>query len=419
MKKNFDIAVIGSGPGGNTAALKAASLGKKVVVIERDEIGGVCLNTGCIPTKTILASISLYSKMMRADRFGIEAGTPQINWHKVLERKKQVVVKLRKGIESLFKKAGIEHIKGIGAIKGTGQVSVGSSEGPIEIECENIIIATGSEKQVLPGFEKAISSSEALELVSVPESMAIIGAGAVGIEFSRIFSILGTKISLYEMMPNILPGTDKDLSDIVFQSLRKNNVNIVTGKAVKPSDITEHLVLVTGRKFDKIQVNSKMETSDKNIYAVGDVTGIANYAHVASMQGIVAAENACGIFSEMDYSAVPSCIFSDPELASVGVTEEKAKGSGIPHKITKFAFAGLGKSSCEGEPNGFVKLIVHNDTDEVIGCHIIGAHASDLIGEAALAVKTKIKAKDIAKTIHSHPTLPEALWEAAMLSGGY
>ena len=419
MKKNFDIAVIGSGPGGYAAALKAASLGKTVAVIEKDEPGGICLNKGCIPTKTILASISIYSKMMRADEFGIEAGTPQINWHKVLERKKRVVIKLRKGIEFLFKKAGVELIKGTGTVKGAGQVGIESSEGPMDISCGNIIIATGTEKHLLPGFEKAITSDEALELENVPGSMAIIGAGAVGIEFSHIFSTLGTKITLYELMSDILPGTDKDLSDIIVQSLRKNGVNIITGKAVRPSDIIEPLVLVTGRKSNKIRVNSRMETDNKNIYAAGDVTGIANYAHVASMQGIVAAENACGIRSEMDYSAVPSCIFADPEIASVGITEENAKASGIAHNTSKFAFAGLGKSSCEGEPSGFVKLIVDGKTDEVIGCHIVGAHASDLIGEAALAVRTKIKAKDIARTIHAHPTLPEALWEAARLSGGY
>jgi len=412
-EKHFDIAVIGAGPGGYTAALKAASLGKKVAIIEKEELGGVCLNRGCIPTKTILASISIYSKIMRAEEFGIEAGTPQINWYKVLERKQRVVSKLRKGIEFLFRKAGIEHIKGTGTVKGTGSIGVISAEGSLDINCKSIIIATGTEKQMLPGFEKAITSDEALELESVPASMAVIGAGAVGIEFSRIFSALGTKISLYEMTSGILPGTDKDISDIVAQSLRKNGVDIITGKTVKPSDVEGQQVLLTGRKFNRIQVNSRMETADKDIYAIGDVTGIANYAHVASMQGIVAAENACGIQSEMDYSAVPSCIFSDPEIASVGMTEEKAKGSGIDHKVSKFAFAGLGKSSCEGETNGFVKIIVDGRTDEVLGCHIVGAHASDLIGEATLAVRTKIKAKDIARTIHAHPTLPESLWEAA------
>lgn len=412
-ERYFDIAVIGAGPGGYTAALKAASLGKKVAIIEKEEPGGVCLNRGCIPTKTILASISIYSKMMRAGEFGIEAGTAQINWYKVLERKKRVVTKLRKGIEFLFKKAGIEVIKGTGTVKGTGNVSVTLEEGSLDISCKSIIIATGTEKQVLPGFEKALTSDEALELENIPASMAVIGAGAVGVEFSRIFSTLGTKISLYEMTPSILPGTDKDISDIAAQSLKNNGIEIITGKAVRPSDINGQQVLVTGRKFKKIQVNSRMKTSDKDIYAVGDVTGIANYAHVASMQGIVAANNACGIQSEMDYSAVPSCIFSDPEIASVGITEEKAKTSGIDHKVSKFAFAGLGKSSCEGEPNGFVKIIVDGRTDEVLGCHIVGAHASDLIGEATLAVRTKIKAKDIARTIHAHPTLPESLWEAA------
>lgn len=412
-EKTFDVAIIGSGPGGYTAALKAASLGKKVAVIEKDSIGGVCLNRGCIPTKAIIASVSLYTKMLKAGEYGIEAEAPRLNWAGILKRKQRVVSKLGKGIEFLFKKAGVELLKGTGSIKGTGCVSVENAGVTKEITCGDIIIATGTEKSILPGFRNAITSDEALELGDIPSSMAVIGAGAVGIEFASIFSALGTDITIYEMMPEILPNEDKDISSEISQILQKRNIKIITGQKADPEKISAAAVLLTGRKFKKIDVDTGMRTKEKGIYAIGDVTGMANYAHVASMQGIVAAENICGITSKMDYSAVPACTFTDPEIASVGLTEQKAGATGIEYSVSKFPFAALGKSACEGDIRGFVKLIIDKRTRTVIGCHIVGSHASDLIQEGVIAVKKKISCDELAKTIHAHPTMPEALWEAA------
>jgi dihydrolipoamide dehydrogenase len=409
MKKKFDIAVIGSGPGGIAAALRAASLGRKVAVIEKGELGGVCLNTGCIPTKTIIASVSLYSQIKRAGDLGISAQEPKIEWDKVLERKNRVISKLRKGIELSFKKAGIEVIKGTGAVKGPGAVGTGSDE----ISCEKIIIATGTEKQLLPGFKNALTSDEVLELKEIPSSMAIIGGGAVGVEFASIFAALGTIVTIYEMEPSILPGMDKDIAAEAAKSLEKSGITILAGSPADPEKISAGTVLTTGRRFKKIEVDRSMETGEKGIYAVGDVTGIANYAHTATMQGITAADNACGTKREMDYTAVPSCLFTDPEVASVGMTQQAAEDAGIDIAASKFHFAALGRSACSGDLRGFVKLIAEKKTGSVIGCHIIGQHASDIIQEAVTAVRHNMTAADLANTIHAHPTLPEGVWEAA------
>ncbi len=215
------------------------------------------------------------------------------------------------------------------------------------------------------------------------------------------------------MMPEILPNEDKDISSEISQILQKRNIKIITGQKADPEKISAAAVLLTGRKFKKIDVDTGMRTKEKGIYAIGDVTGMANYAHVASMQGIVAAENICGITSKMDYSAVPACTFTDPEIASVGLTEQKAGATGIEYSVSNFPFAALGKSACEGDIRGFVKLIIDKRTRTVIGCHIVGPHASDLIQEGVIAVKKKISCDELAKTIHAHPTMPEALWEAA------
>lgn len=409
MKKKFDIAVIGSGPGGIAAALRAASLGRKVAVIEKGELGGVCLNTGCIPTKALIASVSLLSTVKKAADLGISLKEPKIEWDKVLERKNRVISKLRKGIELSFRRSGIEVINGTGAVKGPGAVSTGSDE----ISCGKIIIATGTEKQLLPGFKNALTSDEVLEIKEIPSSMAVIGGGAVGVEFASIFAALGTTVTIYEMLPSILPGTDTDISLELTRSLEKNGITVLAGAAAESEKIGSDVVLSTGRRFKKIEVDRTMETEEKGIYAVGDVTGIANYAHTATMQGITAADNACGIKREMDYTAVPSCVFTDPEVASVGMTQQAAEGAGIDIAASKFPFAALGRSACTGDLRGFVKLIAEKKTGTVIGCHIIGQHASDMIQEAVTAVRHKMTAADLSNTIHAHPTLPEGVWEAA------
>ncbi len=409
MKKKYDIGVIGSGPGGMSAALKAASLGKKVAVIEQGELGGVCLNTGCIPTKTVIASVSMFKKISKAGDLGIRTEASKIDWRSVLERKRRVVEKLRKGVELSFKKAGIDVIKARAEILGPGAIKAGSDE----ILCRDMIIATGSEKHVPESFSGAMTSDEALELENPPSSMAVVGGGAVGIEFASIFSALGTTVTIYEMLPSILPGADSDISAEAARGLERSGIKVLAGAPADPEKIDAATVLVTGRKFTKTSVGPDMRTSQKGIYAVGDITGMANYAHTATMQGIIAAENICGKNSLMDYSAVPFCVFSDPEIAGVGITQQQAAEKNIDTVISKFPFAALGRSACEGDIRGFVKLIAEKNTGTIIGCHIIGRNAGELIQEAVIAVRNKMTVSDLAGMIHAHPTLPEALWEAA------
>ncbi len=406
----FDIIIIGSGPGGYTAAVELAKHGKSVAVIEKDEIGGVCLNTGCIPTKTIIESARLYSKTKSSETFGITTENTSYDWPKILQRKDKVIFKLRKGIEYLFKINKVTFIKGTATIKEPGIVTVDNTD---VIKCSNIIIATGSRTKAIKGFENALTSEQLLSITAVPKKLTIIGAGPIGIEFASIFSSFGTEVTVYEMENSILPSEDEDISKAAKQIFSRRGINIIAGNKVDPSEVDISNCLVSsGRQTDMIIVNSRMQTNEKGIYAIGDATGILNYAHVASMQGIIAAKSICGTDIIMDYSAVPSCVFSDPEIASVGLTEKQAQEKGINYKTSKYNFAALGKSNASSEIEGFVKVIADKETDKLIGCHIIGSNASNLIGEAALAIKNGLTSKNIAETIHSHPTLPEAFWEA-------
>ncbi|MCX5748659.1 MAG: FAD-dependent oxidoreductase [Candidatus Saganbacteria bacterium] len=411
----YDIIVIGSGPGGTAAALEAASLDKKVALIEKSDLGGVCLNKGCIPTKSIIASCALYLKMKKAGEFGLSAENISFDWKKIQERKNNVVSRLRKALALSFKNAGIEIINGKASVKGAGSVSVENEGKEQALNCSKVIIATGTEKAAAEGF---LTSDEVLDMETLPERIAIIGAGAVGVEFACIFNVLGSEVSLYEMLPKILPSEDEEISSLLESILRKKGIKIETGRkadinALEVSGIP--VMIASGRKYEKIDVNEKMETATPGIYAIGDVTGISMYAHTATMQGIVAARNACEKDAVMDYSAVPSCTFSFPEVASCGLTEKEAKEKGMDIKTSKFNFAALGKSTVSGEREGFVKLVANAKTGVLLGGHIIGDNASDLIAEITLAIRNKLTAQDISKTIHSHPTLPEAVWEAGRL----
>lgn len=407
----FDLVIIGSGPGGYPAALKAASLGKKVAIIEKNELGGVCLNSGCIPTKTIIASAKIFSKLQRANEFGIETTPIEINWEKIIDRKNKVVLKLKKALEFSLKKANVEIIKGEGEIKSNNCVTVKNENKEKEIKTKNIILATGVKKRKFKEFETALTSDEILNIENLPKSIAIIGAGAVGVEFANIFATFNVKVTLYEIMPNILPQEDKDISNELKKILEKKNVEIICGKQVSKNDINSEIIMITGNDFEKIEVNQKMQTNIHGIYATGDITAIAPYAHVAIMQSLVAAENICGTESEMDYSAIPHCVFTTPEIASVGITEQQAIEKNIDYSSKIFNFAALGKSNCDGELEGFVKIIIDNKTKRILGCHIIGENASDIIEEVVLAIKHRLTISDLSKTIHAHPTLPEAIFE--------
>jgi len=427
--KKFDIIVLGGGPGGYSAAIRAAQLGKKVCLIERYNPGGTCLNRGCIPTKTIISSIELFSKIKKADKFGISVKDPQIDLAKVIQRKNRIVMTLTKGVQYLLKKNKVEVIKGEGKLKEPGIIELSS---PIShLSSQKIILATGSEPIEIPGFKfdhnKILNSNDMLNLTSMPKTMEIIGCGAIGLEFAFIFAELGTKVTICEALPKAMPMADEEITNILMQTLKKKGIEMLLNtKRSAPSGMDITLVAV-GRKPNTdsfkeagvelkgkfVKTNNKMETNLGGVYAAGDITGISMQSHVAYAQGKVAAENACGKSSEIDYSAIPMCIYTHPEVASIGLTEAEAKDKGLEIKIGKFPFMALGKAKAIDETDGMVKIIADAKTNKILGAHIIGPNTTMLISEIALAMKVGASADDIAKTIHAHPTLPEAVQEAA------
>lgn len=425
----YDIAVLGGGPAGYSAAIRASQIGAKVCLIEKGEVGGTCLNRGCIPTKSILAAIDLYSKIKRADKFGINVNGLSIDLKKVIERKDRIVSRLVKGVEHLIKKHKIDLIRGEGKPKEPEILEIRDSK--LEIRAKKIILATGSEPMDIPGFEvdhkTIINSNDILNLTGVPKTMEILGCGVIGLQFARIFSDLGTQVNICEALPKVLPMIDEEVSNALIDLIKKKKIQInMNVNLSKPSgkDIT---FVAAGRKLNtggfeetgikldrkRVVVNEKMETNMPGVYAVGDITGINMLAHVAYAQGKTSAEVACGKPSKIDYNVVPMCIFTDPEVASVGLTEAEAKSKGLEIKIGRFPFGALGKARTIGEEDGFVKIIADAKTEKVLGVHIIGPQATILIAEAALALKLGATAKDIANLIHAHPTLPEAVMEAA------
>lgn len=446
----YNAVVIGGGPGGYVAAIRIAQLGGRVAVVEKDKLGGTCLNRGCIPTKSLIAAVDRLKAVEEAAEFGIEVSKPVINFGKVQARKAEVVEKLVSGINFLFKKNRVDLFTGTAKIKAPGVVEVEHNGEVQELPCENIVIATGSSPALIKSLgyngTTVITSEEALQLTEVPKSLLIIGAGVIGCEFAHIYGSMGTEITMVEAAASILSIQDKDISRRMQTIFKKKKFNIKTNATIKKIEevdggvkaelengdiITAEKALISiGRTLNtqnlglaevgvelgdrgQILVNDQMQTNIKGIYAIGDVVMKYQLAHVASAQGIVAAENIMGKNSTMDYSAVPSCIFTSPEIASVGMTEQQAKDKGIPVKTGKFNFMANGKALSMGEGEGFVKIITNQENDVVLGVHIIGPHASDLIAEATLAVRKGMSAKELATTIHAHPTLAEAIMEAA------
>jgi dihydrolipoamide dehydrogenase len=432
---NYDIAIIGAGPGGYTAAIRAAQLGKKVAIIERSEIGGTCLNNGCIPTKTLHASAKLFSRMKKSEKFGINARDVSMDISKVIDRKNSIVSQLRKGLEYLFKEYKIDLIRGDAAFMGDHQITV---NGQI-VESPKIILASGSTITENPPFKidekKVFSSNGILELRAIPKSMAVIGAGPMGIELACIFNAMGSKVAIFEVMDRILPQEDAEIARSLHESLKRSGIEINCGQSLKDTDGFEVILVSIGRKLNtdgfekagikidngKVAVNEKMETSITGVYAVGDIVGRYMFAHTAAREGIVAAENACGLpagrhgkKSKMDYAAVPRCIYSDPGVAAVGMSEEAAiskLGAG-KIKIGRFPFRASSKSLIEDERDGFIKVIA-DSKDKILGIHIVGGNATEIIGEAALAINKGMKVEDIIETIHAHPTVYESIQEAA------
>jgi dihydrolipoamide dehydrogenase len=446
------LAILGAGPGGYVAAIRAARSGAKVAIIEEREVGGNCLNWGCIPTKAIIASTELLSKAGKLESFGLElSGDIKPNLAKIIARKNRIVSTQIKGIRNLFRSSGVTLITGRGALTSPRQLSVLSEDGRMEtIETDNIIIATGSRPSRIPAFpfdgKRILSSDHALGLTEIPKSILIIGAGVVGCEFACIFSELGVEVTMLEALPRAVATEDIEISELLESELKKKKIRLLTktkadrieikddgvhaflpdGKEI----ITEKALVSVGRAFNseglgietvginkgvrgEIIVNEKMETNIPGVYAVGDVVGGLMLAHVASREGLTAVTNILGGADRIDYNAVPSAIFTSPEIASVGLREFQAEEKAIKVRSGHFQFRALAKAHAIGEIEGIVKVVSDATTDRVLGVHIIGPHASDLIAEAALAIRMGLKTNDIGETIHAHPTLPEALMEAS------
>ena len=448
--QEFDIVIIGGGPGGYVGAIRAAQLGAKAALIEKDTLGGTCLNRGCIPTKALYYSAKTISTVKKAAEFGVSTGEVAFDIAKAVERKDDVVKKLVAGVGQLLKGNGVTVINGTGSIEAIGKVKVEKKDGTTEVvAAKNIIIATGSEPAMIPAFnidkENVITSTEALNLKKLPKSILIIGGGVMGCEFANIFSKFGSSVKIVELLPTILSTEDKQVVRVISKAFKDAGIEVYTeanvesimvtdgGVKTRLKDgkeiLTEKVLVTIGRSFNstgigiekagvevekgRIKVNGKMETNVKGIYAIGDVTGQMLLAHIASAGAIVAVENALGKEKWMDYSAVPGGIFTDPEIASVGLREKDAEAKGVKIGIGRFPYAASGKALTMGEAEGFMQIITEEGTDRVLGATIVGAHATDLIGEVAIVVKGGGKLKHITETIHAHPTLPEIVLEAS------
>ncbi len=445
----YDIIIIGGGPGGYPAAIYAAKNKAKVAIIEKDELGGTCLNCGCIPTKSFIQSANLYNEINSSKQFGITVEGVKFQWDKILNNKNKVVKGLTKGVQALLKSNGVDIYKGKGLLidKNTVKIVNGNDE---VITGNNIIIATGSVPVAIPlpgaDLKGVITSNEALEIENLPNSMAIIGGGVIGIELGYVFRTFGVDITIIEMLPEILPRQDIDSINVVKASLLNSGIKILTDtkligieknndslkvdyetKMGKESIVVDNVLMSIGRKpildvinelsieTDKkgIIVDEYLRTNIPNIYAIGDVTGKMMLAHVATHQALTAVKHILGKDVKMDYKVVPSCIYTNPELASVGLTEEEAKEKYGLIKVGKFPLSASGKAKTMGESKGFIKIICDDKYNEILGVHIVGPHATELIAEACLAIKMECTAEELADTIHAHPTLSEAVMEAS------
>lgn len=454
MPEKFDIVIIGGGPGGYVSAIRASQLGFKTALIERDRVGGICLNWGCIPTKALLKSAELFNVMKRADEFGLKVENLGFDFKKIIQRSRQSAERLSKGVEFLLRKNNVTKISGYGFILKRGVIGVKNEKDEFEIQADNIIIATGARPRELPGIKIdgkfIITSKEAMLLDEPPKSMIIIGAGAVGVEFAYFYNSFGTKVTLIEMMPSILPNEDREITDILAKSFQKSGVNILTetkvleakanngqvevkiqnkdGERILNADLVLVAVGVRGNSDNLGLENVGVEvensfikvdretyrTNVEGIYAIGDVIGPPLLAHVASAEGIRCVENIAGVETlPVDYNNIPSCTYCVPQVASIGLTEQKAIESGYEVKVGRFPFRANGKALTIGETEGMVKVIFDAKYGELLGAHIIGPEATELIAEFGVAKTLESTAFEIIKTIHAHPTLSETIMEAS------
>ncbi|MBF0343940.1 MAG: dihydrolipoyl dehydrogenase [Nitrospirae bacterium] len=446
------IVIIGAGPGGYVAALKGAQMGADVTVIEGKEVGGTCLNEGCIPTKTLIASAEAYATALHCDSYGIDfSGTLTPNVQKLMARKNGVISTQVKGIRALFKSWGVKLKEGRGSFISDKEVKIVKSDGQEEIVSgDKFIIATGSRPASIATFpfdgKRIISSTDALNMEGIPASMIIIGAGVMGCEFGCIYQSFGTDVTLVELMPRALTTEDPEISQILERELKKKKIKLFTNVKVDRVSVeedgvraflsngkelkAEKLLVTIGRAFNSdglgldkvgvtpgkggvIQVNAMMQTSNPDVYAIGDVIGGMLLAHVASTEGVTAIKNTMGHKEEMDYSCVPAGIFTSPEIGSVGQREHQLQEQGVKYRKGQFHYRALGKAHAMGEITGMFKILADETGEKILGVHIVGHNASDIIHEAAVAMKAGLSVKALAETIHAHPTLAEGLMEAA------
>ncbi|SHH24854.1 dihydrolipoyl dehydrogenase [Tepidibacter thalassicus] len=443
------IAVIGGGPGGYVAAIKAAMMGADVTLIEKNKVGGTCLNVGCIPTKALLACSELLMGIKEAKNYGINIdGEVKADFAAIMDRKDKIVNQLIKGIEFLFDKKGVKLVNGLGRLLDKNKIEVFKEDGSKEIiEADKIILATGSVPIVPPIFpydgEKVITSDEALNLCEIPKSMIIVGGGVIGCEFGQFFRTLGTEVTIVEMADQVLPFEDKDVAKQLQRAFKKDKIKLLTRNKIQSCEIKEGKVVANlesgksveadimlvsvGRKpylenlgieklgikleRGKIVVNEKMETNIEGIYAIGDIVDSPFLAHVASKEGMIAVENALGKDKNINYTAIPRCVYTEPEVACVGLTEKQAQEKGIEYKVGQFEFRGLGKAQAIGKFQGFIKVLADKE-GKVIGASIVGPHATDLLSELTLAVHLGLTVEQVGDVIHPHPTLSEGLMEA-------
>jgi dihydrolipoamide dehydrogenase len=453
----YDLIVIGGGPAGYAAAIRAGQLGKTAACVEMDRAGGTCLNWGCIPTKSLIRNAEIYSLMQHhSGEFGLSVSGLTYDWTKVIGRSRGVSDKLAGGIEFLFKKNKVDYIRGKGSLQGNGKVEVTDSAGGVSvIEGENILIATGCTSRPMPGLpfdgHRVISSREAMVLAEQPKEIVIIGAGAIGVEFAYFFNAFGTKVTIVEMLPHLLPVEDEEISKTLEKAFAKQGVRVLTETKTTAAQVTGSGVEITvegkanetlradlclvaigvlpvlpgGREIKKtergyIKVDERYQTSIPKVYAAGDITGPPWLAHTATFEAVQAVE---GIFNAAykpkKVEIFPGCTYCQPQVASVGLTEKAAKEKGLKYKVGKFPFQASGKAQSVGEPEGFVKLLFNEEHGEIIGAHIIGSEATEMIAELGLAITLEATYEDLEATIHAHPTLSEAVHEATSNAFGH
>jgi dihydrolipoamide dehydrogenase len=457
---NYDLMVVGSGPGGYVAAIRASHLGLKAAVIEQAELGGICLNWGCIPTKSLLKSAQVFEYVKHASDYGvIVEGTVKPDFSSIIARSRSVAEGMSKGVQYLLKKNGIEVIHGFGKLAGSGKISVTDSSGTETVyEAPNIILATGARSKELPNLKqdgkRIIGYREALSLERLPVSLVVVGSGAIGTELASFYNSMGTEVTLVEFLPDIVPLEDEEVSKALARSLKKAGIRIMTDSSVESAEIRGESCLVSVKtkkgieilqtevvlsavgitanlenlgletvgvviEKGKIKVDKFYRTSVPGVFAIGDIVPGQALAHVASAEGIICVEKIAGLDPEpLDYNNIPGCTYTTPEVASVGYTEKAAREAGFEIKVGRFPYTASGKANAAGARDGFVKLIFESRVGELLGAHMIGSNVTEMIAEIVVARKLEITGHELIKTVHPHPTMSEAIMEAAAAAFG-